>query len=56
MSTNAAIGKYIYIWDKESGEILARAEGHMPRSNSVAWNPANPYMFSSVGDDGKVKL
>lgn len=55
-STNILIGDSIYLWDSKSGDILARPEGHGVRSNSVAWNPVNPYLFASVGDDGKLKV
>lgn len=54
--TNHTTGEYIYLWDRKTGDILARLEGHSPRSNDVAWNPVNPYMFASVGDDGKLKM
>lgn len=35
---------------------VERLSGHQPRSNAVAWNPADPCMIASCGDDGKVKM
>jgi len=42
---------FIYIWNKEKGEILARLEGHTQGVNAVHWNPADPYIFASASDD-----
>lgn len=50
------IGGSVYLWHRDTGHQIDRIEGHRLRSNSVAWNPAHPYMFASVGDDGKLKM
>ncbi|KAJ3947159.1 uncharacterized protein N0V96_003546 [Colletotrichum fioriniae] len=46
----------ILIWHKNSGAAVERLEGHQPRTNAVTWNPADPCMLASCGDDGKVKM
>jgi WD40 repeat protein len=46
----------VLIWHKNSGAAVERLHGHTPRCNSVAWNPSNPYMLASCGDDGIVKM
>ncbi|KXH40310.1 WD domain-containing protein [Colletotrichum nymphaeae SA-01] len=46
----------ILIWHKNSGAAVERLEGHQPRTNAVTWNPADPCMLASCGDDGKVKI
>ncbi|KZL82082.1 wd domain-containing protein, partial [Colletotrichum incanum] len=46
----------ILIWHKNSGAAVERLEGHQPRTNAVAWNPADPCILASCGDDGKVKI
>ncbi|AMD19498.1 HCL653Wp [Eremothecium sinecaudum] len=61
----------IYIWDRYYGNIIGVLSGHtlmrpdgsrsrnLPMNkicNVVTWNPANPCMFASGGDDGLVKI
>ncbi|KAK2048898.1 WD domain-containing protein [Colletotrichum somersetense] len=46
----------ILIWHKNSGAAVERLEGHQPRTNAVAWNPTDPCILASCGDDGKVKI
>jgi WD40 repeat protein len=47
----------VYIWHKDNGTLIEKLEGHEKGCcNSVAWNPANPCMFASAGDDGKVQM
>ncbi|SPN97258.1 related to WD40 repeat-containing protein [Cephalotrichum gorgonifer] len=46
----------VWVWHKETGAAVERLAGHQPRCNSVAWNPADPCMLASCGDDGKVKI
>lgn len=44
------------MWHKETGAAVERLTGHSPRSNSIVWNPVDPVMLASCGDDGKVKM
>ncbi|KAB5550961.1 WD domain-containing protein [Coniochaeta sp. 2T2.1] len=46
----------IFIWHKWTGRQTTVLEGHSPRTNGVSWNPADPCMFASCGDDGKIKI
>ncbi|KAJ5349425.1 hypothetical protein N7541_007152 [Penicillium brevicompactum] len=42
----------VYIWHKENGNLVETLEGHIAGCvNSISWNPANPGMFASAGDD-----
>ncbi|KAL8770450.1 MAG: hypothetical protein Q9209_003876 [Squamulea sp. 1 TL-2023] len=48
----------VYIWHKENGTLIETLEGHQSPGcvNVVAWNPADPCMFASGGDDRKVRI
>ena len=47
----------VYIWHKENGTLIETLEGHSSGCvNAVAWNPADPCMFASGGDDRKVRM
>ncbi|KAL9098408.1 MAG: hypothetical protein Q9163_005925 [Psora crenata] len=47
----------VYIWHKENGTLIETLEGHTKGCvNTVAWNPADPTMFASGGDDRKVRI
>ncbi|KAI0884447.1 WD domain-containing protein [Annulohypoxylon maeteangense] len=46
----------INIWHKASARLVEKLTGHIPGCNSVSWNPADPCLFASCGDDGKIKI
>ncbi|KAJ5165611.1 uncharacterized protein N7500_007441 [Penicillium coprophilum] len=47
----------VYIWHKENGNIVETLEGHISGCvNSISWNPADPGMFASAGDDSAVRI
>ena len=47
----------IYIWHRENGTLIERLEGHTTGCiNVIAWNPTDPCMFASGGDDKKVRM
>ncbi|KAI5816950.1 WD40-repeat-containing domain protein [Pyronema omphalodes] len=46
----------IYVWKKETGELVEKLAGHNGIVNCVHWNPVNPYMFASSGDDRTVRI
>ncbi|KAH6611117.1 hypothetical protein Trco_001137 [Trichoderma cornu-damae] len=46
----------ILIWHKNIGAAVERLPGHQPRCNAVVWNPADPCMLASCGDDGRIKI
>jgi WD repeat-containing protein 26 len=35
---------------------VERLLGHYPRCNAVTWNPTDPCMLASCGDDGRIKM
>ncbi|KAL2842417.1 WD40-repeat-containing domain protein [Aspergillus pseudoustus] len=47
----------IYVWHKENGKLVETLEGHLSGCvNAISWNPADPGMFASAGDDCLVKI
>ncbi|KAJ5104375.1 hypothetical protein NUU61_001722, partial [Penicillium alfredii] len=47
----------VYIWHKENGTLVETLEGHVTGCvNSISWNPVNPTMFASAGDDCAVRI
>jgi len=46
----------VCIWHKTSGIPVQKLPAHQPRCNAVSWNPANPCMFATCGDDHKIKI
>lgn len=47
---------HVFIWHKVTGILVQEAEAHHTSCNAVAWNPADPCMFATAGDDGRVKI
>jgi len=56
LRANLSIDGHVFIWHKSSGIAVERLDAHHPRCNSVSWNPADPCMFATCGDDGKIKM
>ncbi|KAK4149228.1 vacuolar protein sorting-associated protein 1 [Chaetomidium leptoderma] len=46
----------VFIWHKLSGNLVQEAEAHHTSCNAVSWNPADPCMFATAGDDGRVRI
>lgn len=47
----------IYIWHKGNNTLVEALEGHTTGCvNAVAWNPKDPGVFASAGDDRKVRM
>jgi WD repeat-containing protein 26 len=46
----------IYVWHKENGVLIEKLKGHASCVNAVAWNPRDPGMFASAGDDRRVRM
>ncbi|KAJ5765177.1 hypothetical protein N7520_004736 [Penicillium odoratum] len=47
----------VYIWHKENGSLVETLDGHSKGCvNSISWNPADPTMFASAGDDRAVRI
>ena len=46
--------KKVYVWERQSGELLLRLEGHAATVNSVHWSPTDAQLFASGSDDNTV--
>ncbi|PTB62895.1 WD40 repeat-like protein [Trichoderma citrinoviride] len=46
----------VLIWHKNIGAAVERLPAHQPRCNAVVWNPTDPCMLASCGDDGRIKI
>ncbi|KAF9891475.1 hypothetical protein FE257_003941 [Aspergillus nanangensis] len=47
----------VYVWHKENGTLVEMLEGHISGCvNAISWNPRNPGMFASAGDDCLVRI
>ncbi|KAF7882664.1 uncharacterized protein EAF02_006027 [Botrytis sinoallii] len=47
----------VVIYHRENGSVVEKLEAHKKGCcNAVSWNPMNPRMFASAGDDGKVRI
>ena len=46
----------VFVWHKTTGIPIGKIQAHEPRCNAGAWNPADPRMFVTGGDDGKIKM
>ena len=47
---------HVCIWHKSTGLPVERIIAHLPRCNAVSWNPTDPCMFATCGDDNKIKM
>ncbi|GMF73875.1 unnamed protein product [Aspergillus oryzae] len=47
----------VYVWHKENGTLVETLEGHIAGCvNAISWNPTNPGLFASAGDDCLVRM
>lgn len=56
-SNDRLIDGYVFIWHKDNGSLIEKLDGHRPGCcNDVSWNPTDPCMFATAGDDMKVRM
>jgi WD40 repeat protein len=53
---NIYLDGHVFIWHKETGQLIEKLEAHKGCCNAIAWSPTNPSMFASAGDDHKVRM
>ncbi|CAG8589791.1 8173_t:CDS:10 [Paraglomus brasilianum] len=46
----------IYAWNRQHTTLLEVLSGHRGIVNSVNWNPVDPHMFASAGDDHTIRI
>ncbi|KAB8256612.1 WD40-repeat-containing domain protein [Aspergillus pseudonomiae] len=47
----------VYVWHKDNGTLVETLEGHIAGCvNAISWNPTNPGLFASAGDDCLVRI
>ena len=45
-----------YVWDKASGVLAAKLQGHSALVNAVAFSQVNEQMLISAGDDHSIRV
>lgn len=54
---NGHIDGKVYIWHRGNGRLVEVLDGHTKGCvNAVSWNPDDPGMFASAGDDCRVRM
>jgi WD40 repeat protein len=46
----------VYLWHRQSHELLEKLKGHQAIVNDVSWHPSDPSCFASASDDHTVRI
>lgn len=51
-----SIDSFVYVWQRENGNLVEKLPGHSRTVNCVAWNPKDSHVFASAGDDRLIRM
>ena len=46
----------LYIWRRDTGQLVTSCSGHAGTINAVSWNPQNPHMLATGSDDHTIRI